>query len=68
MISLRAGVAFALVVCSLTFVDKPRDSNSAGTLTNTAMSNAVGGTVAPWQQERTILAQYNPCPGGRCGK
>jgi hypothetical protein len=68
MISLREGVAFALIVSSLTFVDKPHDLSAAGTLTYIGMSSTVGGTVVTWQAEPTILAQYNPCPGGRCGK
>jgi hypothetical protein len=65
MISLTAGLALALSVGSLTFVDEPHGSNAAGAQTDIVMSSTAGDTVAS-QAKPTILAQYDPCPGGRC--
>jgi hypothetical protein len=68
MIRVRESVAFALIASALMLVDKPQDLRAAGMQTDVGISSAAGGTVATWQEAPTILAQYNPCPRGRCGK
>jgi hypothetical protein len=64
MIGIREGVAFALTASSLTLVDKLQDLSAVQA--DIVISSTVGGTVVT--EGPTILAQYNPCPGGRCGK